>query len=306
MNRSVTLRSILLSLTAFLLFIVYSGCGSSEESMTDDTMATDTGEYQSDNGGYQTDNSNGNQSDTDSYQSGSNEYQSGYVAPDSMGEMTQQEASQPVETQQPMYQPAATVQEGPTVGQMQNELDSLKTENIQLQDKLSTSEKNNQDLMAKISDLEAANMAMKKKMEEQKTKTPTMAKTAPAPVEKSSPEEIKAYKGAVSMFDSKDYAGAVNELQSLLKNGVKKDYADNCHYWLGLSYFQMKDYTKALGEFQQAQQYKFSEKGDDAQMMIARTYARMGNREKAVMEYKKLVDMYPTSEYVARAKARLQ
>ena len=67
----------------------------------------------------------------------------------------------------------------------------------------------------------------------------------------------------------------------------------------------VEDITQCLSEFQQAQQYKFSEKSDDAQMMVARTYARMGNREKAVMEYKKLVDMYPTSEYVARAKARL-
>jgi TolA-binding protein len=98
----------------------------------------------------------------------------------------------------------------------------------------------------------------------------------------------------------------MNDLQALLNSGIKDDYADNCHYWLGESNFQLKAYAQAIQHFQQVQGYKFSEKKDDAQFMIARSYELLGDRNKSRAEFQKLVEQYPTSEFVKRARAKLK
>lgn len=266
MNRIVTLRSLFVCLSLLFFSLMYVGCGGSEEAMAEDEMVTDTG-----------------------------------VAEDTTAE--EQPAVEVQQTQPAEQQPAAVEQpaEGPSREQLQMELDELKTENIQLKEQLADAQGKNQKLSAKVSDLEAANMALKKS-----ESAPKSVSTQPAIAGKSSPEQVQAYEAAVKKFNSKNYSGAIADLQSLLNSGIKDDYADNCHYWMGLSYFQMKDYTTALEHLTQVLSYRFSEKKDDAQLIIAQTYERMGNREQAMAEYKKLVDMYPTSEYVSRARAKLR
>jgi TolA-binding protein len=265
MNRFATLRSLFLSLTLLFFSFVYVGCGGSGEAMSEDEMVTNTG-----------------------------------AAEDTTAEehpTVEEQQPQPAEQQPaPVEQPA----EGPTREQLQMELDELKTENIQLKDQLADAQEKNQKLSAKVSDLEAANMALKKS-----ESTPKRVSSQPAIAGKSSPEHVRAYDAAVSKFNSKNYTGAISDLQSLLDSGIKDDYADNCHYWMGLAYFQMKEYTTAIEHLTQVMSYRFSEKKDDAQLIIAQSYERMGNRERAMAEYKKLVDMYPTSEYVGRARAKL-
>lgn len=276
MNRFTTFRSLFIAMLMMLFSLLYIGCGGSEEAMSEDEMVTDTGE---------------NVEETPTEQQ----------AP------TAEEQAAPAEEQPVTTQDSVQEQQtAPSSEQLQAELDSLKTENVQLQGKVSTTEQNNQELMAKISDLEAANMAMQKKMTEQKPRSTPAAVHHSSQPGKSSPEEIREYKGAVAAFNAKKYADAVSEFQTLLNSGIKDDFADNCQYWIGLSNYQMKEYSTALAHFQQVMNYRFSEKKDDAQLMIARTYERLGNREKAVTEYKRLVDMYPTSEYVAKAKSKLK
>ncbi len=274
MNRFVTYRSMFIVLAMFVISIFYVGCGGSEEAVSEDEMVTDTGAAQ----------------ETQTEQ-----------AP-SENQKTEEQA--PAVAEQQAVEPAPQQSEAPSNERLQSELDSLKTENVQLQNKLSATEQNNQELMTKISDLEAANMAMKKRTSE-KSASASMSHR-PAQAGKSSPEEIRAYKEGVSSFNAKKYSDAVSAFQALLNNGIKDDYADNCHYWIGLSSYQMKDYQAALSHFQAVLNYRFSEKRDDSQLMIARTYEKMGNRENAMTEYKRLVDMYPTSEYAAKAKSKLQ
>jgi TolA-binding protein len=267
MNRSKTIRSLLLILSILTFSALYTGCGGGEQTMSEDEMVTDTGS-------------------SDQMDSTASEKQ------------TQSEPA-------PDTTAAAVVPQsaGPSNEQLQSELDSLKTENIQLQDKVNSAEQTNQDLTAKISDLEAANMAIQKQSSEKKSRK---APRGMSQAERSTSEEIAAYKDALSKFNEKNYSEVASEMQTLLKTGIKDDFADNCHYWIGLSNFQMKDYTSAISEFQQVMNYRFSEKKDDAQIMIARSYERLGDREKAMTEYKKLIDLFPTSEYVVKAQAKLR
>jgi TolA-binding protein len=280
MNRSTYVHPYLVILSMFAFSLFYVGCGGSEEAMSEDEMVTDIGYY--DEGAAEEVPAEGTEEQADT---------------------TEKIAEEPVQETQPEITTPTEQPEGPSHDQLQTDLDAIKTENMQLKDQLTAAEQANRDLMAKISDLEAAKLALQK----QQTEKPAMVKAAtPAAPGKSTPEEVNAYKSSVSKFNAKSYAEAISDLQTLLNSGIKDDYADNCHYWLGLSYFQTKEYDSAIKHFQQVMNYRFSEKKDDSQIMIARAYERMGNKEQALTEYQKLVDMYPTSEWVGRARARLR
>lgn len=272
----VRLSSLRLFIFAAFLSAAVIGCGGSEETVAEDELVTDTG-----------------------------------VAEETPAEETPAEEETPVEEETPAEQPAEepqqvveqpVQQEGPTKEQLQGELDAIKTENMQLKDENSSLQQTNRDLTNKVSDLEAANAALASAPKKSEPAKVTRRASSPG---SSSPEEIQAYENAVAKTRSRNFSGAINDLQSLLSNGIKDDFADNCHYWIGECNFQMKEYAQAIQHFHQVQGYKYSEKNDDAQLMIARSYELLGDRTKARAEYQKLVDMYPTSEYVRRARAKL-
>ncbi len=260
-----------LFLIVAFLSIGYIGCGGSEEAVSEDEMVTDTGVTE----------------ETPQKETPAQEEQT--------------PAEQPAQEQPVKEQPVQ--QEGPSKEQLQSDLDGIKSENMQLKDENSALHKSNKDLTIKVSDLEAANAALAKAPK--KSEQIKMEKR-PAIAGKSSAEEVQAYEGAVSKAKSKHFRDAMSQLQTLLNTGIKDDYADNCHYWLGECSFQLKEYSQAIQHFEQVQGYKFSEKKDDAQLMIAKSYERLGDRSKARAEFQKLVEMYPTSEYVKRAQARLK
>lgn len=216
---------------------------------------------------------------------------------------TQEEPVQEDTTQAPVEQtPVETAPQGPTTDQLQQELDALKSENMQLQDHVTQTENENKNLSTKVSDLEAALAAAKAAKKEERPKM-TSRSSMPG---KSSAAEIQQYTDAVKLTKQKNYSGAISQFEALLSSGLKDDYADNAHYWIGESYFQLKKYNDAISHFQQVANYKFSEKKDDAQLMIAQSYERLGQREKAMNEYRKLVEMYPASEYAMRARAKVK
>jgi TolA-binding protein len=222
---------------------------------------------------------------------------------------TEQPQDEQVQQEQPQEQPAQQNQQPKTEetqeytsDELQQEIDTLKSENVQLQEKLSTTEKTNKQLATKISDLEAALAAAKAAKKE----TKPVVESRPTAPGKTSAEDVRAYTSAVNLVKQRKYSDALSELQTLLNTSVKDDYADNCYYWMGECEFQMKNYRQAISHFEQVKNYKFSEKKDDAQLMIAQCYERLGDKEKATEEYKRLVTMYPTSEYVARAKSKIK
>lgn len=273
----VRVSSFRLFFLAALLSAAFIGCGGSGEAVAEDELVTDTGVAE-ETPAQETP----AQTDTAAQEQPTEQH----VAPQ----------EQPVQEQAP-------AQDEPSKSQLQSELDAMKTENMQLKDENAALQQSNRDLTNKISDLEAANAALTSTPK--KTETVKVTKRAAAPGS-SSAEDIRAYESAIAKTKSRNYRDAINELQSLLNSGIKDDYADNCHYWLGESNFQLKEYAQAIQHFQQVQGYKFSEKKDDAQYMIARSYELLGDRNKGRAEYQKLVEMYPTSEFVKRARAKLK
>jgi tol-pal system protein YbgF len=213
-------------------------------------------------------------------------------------EDTSAEATKPA----PVDTVAVSHPSGPTRDELQQELDALKTENIQLKEKLSAAENTNRSLLSKASDLEAAIAAR-----EQSAKAATPAAPAKRSMEGvTSADDLRTYDAAVAMVKKGTFSEAIPKFQALLSSSVKEDYAPNCRYWMGLAYFGLKDYKNALEQFNGVFEFKFSNKKDDAQLMIAQCYEKQGDMKQAKLEYQKLVKLYPASEFVKRAKKKIQ
>ena len=113
-----------------------------------------------------------------------------------------------------------------------------------------------------------------------------------------------AYEQGMQLFRARKFQAAADEFQAMLDAGGSPNLEDNCHYWLGECFYAMKRYQEAISHFNEVFSFTVSEKKDDAQMMIANSYLAMGNKERAKAEYQKLIDKYPVSPYVRRAKEK--
>ena len=173
----------------------------------------------------------------------------------------------------------------------QKKIDSLETQNVNLKQKLVKLEQDNNTLNARLGDVES-----KLKAEIDKAAVPP----APPPA----PPVTATYEGAQKAFAEKKYDDAIQMFQALLDGGSPEDLADNCHYWIGESYFGKKEFKEGLKHFEMVLQYKISEKKGDAHFMLGRSYEILGDKAKAKESYEKVVKDYPTNDNVKKAKER--
>jgi tol-pal system protein YbgF len=283
-----TSRQILLVLRnvgfAFVVIALFSltGCGGSEEAT------------QGDQSGKPAESTEGKPKDEKPYDQALTNF---------VGDKKPEEAAKPVAT-------------APSSEELQKQIDALKTENTDLSQKNLKLEDDARRLKAQLDDAEAKYAAEKDRADKAEEATKVAASQAMAEVKKTESmatargAEIKteltmpAYEEALSSFRSKKYDDAIGNLQKMLDEKVPDDVADNCHYWIGEALFAKKNYKDAVGSFESVLTYKRSEKKGDAQFMIAQSYERMGNKEKAKAAFERVVKDYPTSIHVKKAKER--
>lgn len=110
------------------------------------------------------------------------------------------------------------------------------------------------------------------------------------------------YLQALTCYQNGDYEAAIQLFRQLLNEDKDHELADNAQYWIGECFYSMKQYKRAIVEFENVFSFKNSNKEDDAQFKLGLCYAAMGEREQAVDEFQRLIDYYPQSEYVKNAK----
>ena len=198
---------------------------------------------------------------------------------------------------------------------MQKEMVNLRTENANLRQQISKLEQDNRTLTAHSAELETQLAEIKERLMTTPPPPPTYTPPPPTPVvsppfklPSSNPTVTNAresYDLGLQTFHSRNYQDAASTFQAILDAGNAGDYEDNCYYWLGECAFGSKNYNEAIEHFQKVFAFSKSEKKDDAQMMIANSYSAMGDKANAKAEYQKIIDKYPASPFVAKAKARM-
>jgi len=174
-------------------------------------------------------------------------------------------------------------------------IDALSKENAELKKQITRLEQDTRNLTAKAAELET-------RLSEEREKTKLTP--PPLPTKTVIKDDDAEYQNALTLFNQNKYKESAAKFLELIDRGIKKPLEDNCYYWLGESYFGMKDYTTAIGYFEKVFTYKVSEKKDDAAIMIANCYWEMGKKKESIKEYKNFLEKFPASPYVKKAKAR--
>lgn len=100
---------------------------------------------------------------------------------------------------------------------------------------------------------------------------------------------------------------AILHFRSFLRRFPNNKLAANAQYWLGESYYDLKEYPAALEEFGKVlTRYPNSRKAPDAYYKRALTYLRIKNPSLAALEFEKLIEEFPKDRLTEKAKSRLR
>lgn len=114
------------------------------------------------------------------------------------------------------------------------------------------------------------------------------------------------YQEARQDYLARRYRQAAEKFQNLLSTNTRHSLSDNCQYWIGESYYGLGNYRQAIVAFEKVFSFPDSNKDADAQLKLGICYMRLDEREQARQEFQKLVDNYPTSEYVSVARRYIE
>ncbi len=115
-------------------------------------------------------------------------------------------------------------------------------------------------------------------------------------------EYTQKYIDALADYQNAEWENSLNGFSFLIHVNKKHDLADNCQYWIGEIYYALINYEKSINEFRKVFSFSDTNKGDDAQFKIGLCYMNIGKIDEAIIEFKKLINSYPNSEYYVRAK----
>ncbi len=111
------------------------------------------------------------------------------------------------------------------------------------------------------------------------------------PVKKS--DAFITYAKAIHLYQNKQYDEAIIAFKNLINRGIEQKLADNCHFWLGVSYFNQRKFNQAISAFKEVFNYNDSDKAESSYFMIAQCYEQMGAVKFAKITFEKLLNDYP-------------
>ncbi|MCK4813473.1 MAG: tetratricopeptide repeat protein [Candidatus Marinimicrobia bacterium] len=109
------------------------------------------------------------------------------------------------------------------------------------------------------------------------------------------------YKKGLNMFYYQRYSDAVEIFEDLLADYPRHYLAGKTQYWIGESYYSLRQYKKAYNAFNAVFNTNAFDKYDDTQLKLGFCYFKMGKMRSAVQEFKNLITYYPNSDHVTIA-----
>ena len=118
--------------------------------------------------------------------------------------------------------------------------------------------------------------------------------------------ETRAYEAAQNLRRIGNYQGAIVAFQNFVKQYPKSGLAPSAQYWIGDSYFNMRDFRLAI----QSQRlllasYPDSSKVPDALLNIASAQAELGETAAARKTMDEIVAKHPSSDAAEKARRRI-
>jgi TolA-binding protein len=115
------------------------------------------------------------------------------------------------------------------------------------------------------------------------------------------------YDYAITLYNNKKYDEAANIFGSLLNSRLRKpDLIDNIYFWLGECAFQKNNFNDAINNFKNVLSQPKANKAEDALWKLGLTNEKTNHIEEAREYFQRLIDSFPKSRYINRAKAKLK
>lgn len=136
------------------------------------------------------------------------------------------------------------------------------------------------------------------------------AGTTPSPpaqaVSAPSSTETSAYESAQNQRRIGNYPGAIAAFQTFIVQHPKSMLAPRAQYWIGDSYYNLRDFKSAMAEQQKLiTAYPDSSSVPDAMLNLASSQIELGDAESARKTMGGLITRYPVSDAADKAKRRL-
>jgi len=112
-----------------------------------------------------------------------------------------------------------------------------------------------------------------------------------------------AYKYAKVLTQKGDYNRSIMIYQRIIDILPDNKLVENCLYWIGENYYDLRNYSNAISYFQKVLDNTGVGKDDDAVFKIGICYFEQNKFEEALKYFRKLIEYYPDSDYVSMAKS---
>ena len=130
--------------------------------------------------------------------------------------------------------------------------------------------------------------------------------TDPSSVSADTLREQEEYAAALQLLRQEDYDRAVQQFRNFQRSYPTSEVADDAQYWIGESYFIQKDYNRAILELNDVLKYRRGDKRPDALVRQAEAFLEIGDRTDARLILRKVINDYPRSDAIPKAKSLLQ
>ncbi len=144
------------------------------------------------------------------------------------------------------------------------------------------------------------------KEDESENNEETVAQGVTKKLNDQSDPALVAYGAAIARYNREDFLGAIDMFSSFIKKYPSHSLVSNAHYWVGNSYFALKEYDLAIKtETIILTSYPDSKKVPDALLLIGSSHKHLGNIEDARERWATLINRFPNSDSARKAAKRL-
>lgn len=108
-------------------------------------------------------------------------------------------------------------------------------------------------------------------------------------------EDTRILKAGIEAYNIGDYNGAVEKLKNFVDHFPASDSTPEAHFFLGESYYRMKEYQKALTNYKKIDSnFSLYPRAGEALYKAGKCLEAMGNEKLAKRVYKKVTAKYPS------------
>lgn len=118
--------------------------------------------------------------------------------------------------------------------------------------------------------------------------------------------ENRAFDAAYTLYKNENYQNAAAAFRDFLKNYPQSVHEANVRYWMGNSYFLLKDYKNCLSSYETlVSKFQDHPRVAEAMLNIAECQLELKNKTAAKKTLKQLISQFPGSDASDKAKKRL-